>query len=173
MKSQTGGSGRPVRDARADRGRPSCDCPQSVQLSPCGPATADARVAKHNGHIEFNVQSGRFYPRPPMNGFIHIAMPQGQASAHISRDRYTYMVASTPGNAGCDADTLKFVIFAPFPSSPNRAAPHAGQSCTPSSAPPLSTARWTHPCPLPPSSPPPAFHHGLPSVFTPHVASFS
>ena len=68
MESQTGGSGRPVRGrTEGVRGW--------IVLSPCGPATADARVAKHNGHIEFNVQSGRFYPRPPMNGFIHIAMP--------------------------------------------------------------------------------------------------
>ena len=70
MESQTGGSGRPVGEG-GPRGRPSC----AIVLSPCGPATADARVAKHNGHIEFNVQSGRFYPRAPMNGFIHIAMP--------------------------------------------------------------------------------------------------
>ena len=68
MESQTGGSGRPVRGrTEGVRGW--------IVLSPCGPATADARAAKHNGHIEFNVQSGRFYPRAPMNGFIHIAMP--------------------------------------------------------------------------------------------------
>ena len=77
MESQTGGSGRPVRGrTEGVRGW--------IVLSPCGPATADARVAKHNGHIEFNVQSGRFYPRPPMNGFIHIAMANATtASAPI------------------------------------------------------------------------------------------